>query len=280
MKTTTLLTAFAASVGLSTAATAQMSTFVAGWDMSQFGGIASNYIDLSFSTPVGQLSANYSDYNAPFNDANPASAAFGTYFFNGQNGASENPGLGSFVEPVKPTSTDLTGATSADFQSKLPPNSQLGSSGNLLALSTLGQEIAQSLGHGISADFDLVFAADLSSVLSTGEDWSITFAMVEEGSGDSADLEVSASTDASAWFSLGTAVTSDVPTAFTFNDAGGALDGSDAAYFRISLTGVDGTSVIDNVGISAAVTVIPEPSAVGLLGLVSLMGVAFARRRR
>lgn len=250
-----------AALATSFVATAQAQDLVAGWDFSQFFGGANSVTGSDF-VGAGNVEANYSDFFSPSPDI--GAAALGSIYYEGSFG-STNTNPGNFGAPVQPATGNLTSVNLQTADGN-PFNDQ--GSYNLLTAS--GQGFTNDLQLGVNGAFDIVFEADLTSLGLLGDDWTLTFA----GLGDGASASWSVSTDGSDYTSL------NQTTSFTNLDSSyqvnvGALQ-SDKIYLLGSFTG---NSLIDNVGISALTSPIPEPSTyAAIAGALALAFVAYRRR--
>src|SRR5262245_46840268 len=142
------------------------SSMVAGWDFSQYFGDGFMSIDGGNSF-TNTLSANYSDLDPTFG-AGFESQAFGTMFVDGSFG-STNVAAGSGTEEFLPSATapgslvsNLGAPGTVDFDA-------------FSVLEDEGQVSQELLSMLATAPATVVFQADLSSVLRTGSDWSLSF---------------------------------------------------------------------------------------------------------
>jgi opacity protein-like surface antigen len=239
---------------------------VAGWDFSQYAGdgaLTINGVDF-----VNTLPANYSNLDPTFN-AGRESAAFGTLYFNGSFGSSN-------IDPVSGTEfLPVAGSLTANLEGPVQgPGDNPFDSFAILAFE--GQTFTQLISMSAFSPVAIVFAVDLTSVLGIGTDWQLTFGG-RTLSGTS-PVGIDFSTDGSAYTTVG-----------TIN-----LTTADAVRGPVSLSAVEterafvrlrfnpsgqAIPVIDNLGISAAVTIIPEPGTWALLA-AGIGGLALGGRRR
>lgn len=226
---------------------------IAGWDFSQYFSDGVHSFDGSTAAPA-DVQANYSSLDP--NGAGAQAAAFGTLHL-------------PFV-PVGDGSEALLPAFVSPFGS-LQPNLGQGPYDQLTLLTNEGQVSANTLSMVATQQVSIVFEANLTSVPQTGSDWSVTLAAATQGGAGSILIEFSS--DGVAYASLGSFAVSSSAIAISAN---AALGTSDRAFFRLTLS--QGT-IIDNVGLSANLTAVPEPAVASLLA-AGLFGLArFGRRR-
>ena len=274
MKTKFLtLTALLVSLALSAfSANPAHATMVAGWDFSQY--FADGILSIDGNVYTDTLSANYSDLD-PTQGAGAESAGFGTLYLNGQFG-STNVQAGSGSEPVLPS-----GAVGGSLSSNLDAPGGLGGSlsfDTFSIVSSEGQAYANSLALTAAGAASAVFAANLSSVPETGNDWSISFgARTFSGAGS---VGIAFSTDGTSYANVGSVILSNLDTLFSVNL--GAI-ASDIAFVKLAFdapaAGGAGQAFVDNVAINATLTVVPEPGTALLCGL-GMLGLGLAGRRR
>lgn len=215
-------------------------TLVAGFDFSQFLGSGFNSTD--GQTFTGVATANYSDFITP--SPSIEAAPYGNIYWDGQFGSTD--GEHGFDSTIKPASGSLM---SAKVQT-----SDLFPFDSLDNLKDTGQTNTQLLSLGIQqlASASIVFSADLTMASEVGSDWQIKFAAKELQSGQSSTITWEVSTDGSSYSPVGTTTTTtSVDTAYTVS-AGAFADGSAKVYFRANYAGIATQTLIDNVGISAA----------------------------
>jgi len=246
--------AAAAAIALCFSASANAASLVAGWDFSQYFADAVHSIDGGNTAAPADIRANYSSLDP--NGAGSESAAFGVYHL-------PFVPVGDASEPLLPTAVPGTGS--------LLPNMGQGPFNNFSVLYLEGQASQSDLAMVAVQTTSLVFEADLTSVPQTGNGWQITLAGATQLGGGTIGIEFS--TDGVSYVSLTTATVS--TSAIAISTAAQPVT-SDRAFFRLTLSP---SVVIDNVGISADLTTVPEPTTAALLA-AGLVGLArFGRRR-
>ncbi|MFH1498035.1 MAG: PEP-CTERM sorting domain-containing protein [Verrucomicrobiota bacterium] len=240
---------------------------ISGWDFSQYSGDGQNSIDGATFTNV--LSANYSSFGS-VTGAGPQSAAFGTFYYNGQFG-STNVTTNFVDDEVYPSA----------FIGSLTSNLTTAQNGvttfdRHTVLIDQGQTFAGSYSMLNTAPVSLVFSGDVSSTVDGyATDWSISFASkINAGTGS---ILVEFSTDGSNYSVVETINVTTTDTAFTSN-LGSQI--SDAGYVRLTMN--DNAIFLDNVALQGTLTTapIPEPSAFAALAGLAVIGMTVFRRRR
>jgi hypothetical protein len=249
------LAALVAAAAFSAASANAAPVLVAGWDFSQYFLDSVHSIDGGNTAAPADIRANYSSLDP--NGAGAQAAAFGVYHL-------PFTPVGDASEPLLPTAVPGTGS--------LLPNIGQGPYNNFSVLQAEGQASQSDLAMVAMQATSIVFEADLTSVPQTGDGWQITLAAATQFGTGTIQLEFS--TDGSSYVSLGT---QNVATsAISFSSTAQAVT-SDRAFFRLSLSPA---VVIDNVGITANLTTVPEPATAALLA-AGLLGLGvFGRRRR
>jgi PEP-CTERM motif len=237
----------AAALGLGAAATANAApVLVAGWDFSQYYSDSVHSIDLGASAAPADIRANYSSLDP--NGAGAQAAAFGVYHL-------PFTPLGDASEPLLPTAGNLA------------PNQAQGPYNNYSVLTNEGQVNTNDLAMLAVSATSIVFESDLRGVPQIGNDYQLSLAGRSTSGTGSIGIEFS--TDGTAFVSIGSfALTGSAALLQSAIQTLGAA--ADRAFFRLTLSP---DAVIDNVGISANLTTVPEPTtalllATGLLGLV------------
>lgn len=269
MKTVKQITLAAAAIALGTSAYGQQ--LIAGWDFSAYVGSTFNSID--GVTLSGNLPSNFSDFNDPSPNAN---TTFGTLYYDGQFGSDSisTPTSTPADDEVLPITGNLTSV-------QVQAADGLGFNISGPTLQAFGQAFDNVLSLGIENSFSgnsiTFFATTTGSAFVGANDWELNFASKTESS--TATINWEYSTDGVNFSNVGiTGGTSNITTTDTgFNvDFGALLDGADDVYIRATSTNTT-RILLDNVGITATPTMVPEPSAfAGILGLVALVA---ARRR-
>jgi hypothetical protein len=250
---------------------------IAAWDFSQYSPG-----NLSFDggdTYVNTLSSNYSDLDETLIPGiGIGSTQWGTLHLDGQYGSFATPADGS--DPFRPTSGNI------DLNTNVAPVFG-GTVGGAAAGNALLNEDAvpsQTLfnpnsmvartkpGGGL---LDVVFAVNLGAQY-LADALGVSFAGITTGAAGSS-VQVEFSTDGNAYASVGSAALTTTGQVFSF-----ALGGDDLTqgFVRLRFTGSNTILPrIDNVAISGAVTLIPEPGT-ALLLVTGLAGLAAIGRRR
>jgi hypothetical protein len=236
------------------AASANAASLVAGWDFSQYFADSVHSIDGGNTAAPAEIRANYSSLDP--NGAGGEAATFGVYHL-------PFTPVGDATEPLIPTAVPGTGS--------LLPNIGQGPYNNFSVLALEGQASQSDLAMVAVQATSLVFEADLTSVPQTGSGWQLTLAAATQLGGGTVQIEFS--TDGTTYVSLGT--TNVTTSAIAISTSAQAAT-SDRAYFRLSLSPA---VVIDNVGITADLTTVPEPTTAALLGAGLLGLLRFGRRR-
>ncbi|HEY8123785.1 MAG TPA: PEP-CTERM sorting domain-containing protein [Myxococcota bacterium] len=248
------LTIAAVALSLAYSMSAQAASLVAGWDFSQYYADSVHSIDGGNSAAPSDIRANYSSFDP--NGAGAQAAAFGVYHL-------PFTPVGDASEPLLPTAVPGTGS--------LLPNINQGPYNNFSVLTLEGQASQSDLAMVAVQTTSLVFEADLTTVPQTGSDWQITLAGATQlGTGT---IQIEFSTNGSAWSQAGTISVS--TSAIALSSTVQAVT-SDRAFFRLTLSP---STVIDNVGITANLVTVPEPSTAALLA-AGLLGLGRIGRRR
>ena len=234
-------------------ASANAASLVAGWDFSQYFADSVHSFDGTTAAPA-DIRANYSSLDP--NGAGAQAALFGVYHL-------PFTPVGDATEPLIPTAVPGTGA--------LLPNLSQGPYNNFSVLALEGQASQSDLAMVAVQATSLIFEADLRSVPETGDGWQITLAAATQLGGGTVQIEFS--TDGTTYVSLGT--TNVTTSAIAISTSAQAVT-SDRAFFRLSLSP---SVVIDNVGITADLTSVPEPTTAALLA-AGLLGLGHLGRRR
>lgn len=264
LKTLALASIASAAVSLGAGGAAHAASLVAGWDFSQYVG---EVLSVDGATFADTLDANYSDLDPTFG-AGAESAAFGTMYINGQFGSFTTPK--DFTDPFAPVQPSLT--SNADASSLI-----MGSTAAFNVLTAEGQANTTDLGMATNAAVDVVFGADLTSVLSSGANWLLSFGGQALSGTASVDVEVS--TDGGGSYSLlSTETLTTLDSKFSVA-LGAAADGLDQVFVRLGFN-AGNTAKIDNLALVADVTAVPEPGT-ALLMVAGAIGLGvFGRRRR
>lgn len=248
---------------------------VAGWDFTQYIGAGTLALEEDFEDD-NTLRSNYSDFDPTFG-AGGASQPFGTLYMNGTNGSTSVTSAN-----IAPTTGSLTPNLGTPGANEVPVGDvafdavagvlQVGS-GNYAA--GTGQDFREVLSMRALSVIDIVFQADVSSITSLGQNWSIAFAGVTN-SGTS-PVTVEFSTDGISYSLLDTLTFTTSQALFTASVVGNE---SATGFFRV---GFDPAGAViprfDNVTISGDVALIPEPGTAALL-MMGLLGLGVAGRRR
>jgi hypothetical protein len=246
------VTAVAFSLGV--AGSAEAASLVAGWDFSQYFADSVHSIDGGNTAAPADIRANYSNLDP--NGAGAEAAAFGVYHL-------PFTPIGDASEPLLPSAVPGTGS--------LQPNLAQGPYDQLTVLANEGQVSQSELAMLAVQTTSIVFEADLTSVPLIGSDWQITLAGATQlGTGT---IQIEFSTDGVAYASLGSVNVA--TSAIALSSAVQAVS-SDRAFFRLTLSP---SVLIDNVGITANLTTVPEPSTAALLA-AGLLGLVHLGRRR
>ena len=227
---------------------------VAGWDFSQYYADAVHSIDGGQTAAPSDIRANYSSLDP--NGAGAEAAAFGVFHL-------PFTPVGDASEPLLPTAVPGTGS--------LQPNLAQGPYNQFTVLLAENQASQSDLAMLAVLTTSIVFEADLTSVPQTGSGWQITLAAATQlGAGT---VQVEFSTNGTSYVSLGT--TNVTTSAIAFSSAVQGVS-SDRAFFRLTMSP---SVVIDNVGITADLSVVPEPATATLLA-AGLLGLGLLGRRR
>ena len=271
---------FAASLSIAGSARA---AFIAGWDFTQYTGAGTLQISEDPNTfePITRntLRSNYSDFDPTFG-AGGDSQPFGTMWMNGTNGS-------TLVDPdstniILPTTGSLAPNLSTPGDNEVPIGDvAFDASAGVLQVGAgnyeagTGQDYRNLLSMRALSNVSVVFEANLSA-LSSGENWSLTFAGVSSTA--TSDVTIEFSSDGINYAALTAASLTTTAAAFTRSVVGNA---GDNAFFRLGFTSTGANPIprFDNVTISADVTVIPEPGTAALF-LLGLVGLGVAGRRR
>jgi hypothetical protein len=243
---------------------------VSGWDMSYF----TSSFPIVGSNFTGPYAANWSDLDdagVPQIGVNN-SQAFGQARWDGTQGSTNEIPTGSgdqlFVTTGNLGSNRFTPAGGTMDSTA---HASLVTDGGGLQTSAAEQKLL------LQDVMSIVFSGDLSSISSTGNNWSVQFAAKTNLLTQSTELTVDYSTDGGLNYSGATVIAvDDVDSLKTASFAG--ADGASGILVRISTT--DGIDVdLDNVTILADIAAVPEP-AVALMGMFGTLGlVAFGRKR-
>ncbi|NBB79669.1 MAG: hypothetical protein GVY36_09525 [Verrucomicrobia bacterium] len=243
MKKLISLTLITSAVAL-TGASAQNQEMIAGWDFSQYAN-AAGFSTLDNEELIGEVNANFSQSVASFNGA----AALGTLYYDGQFGSTAFDLLAKEVEIGGDLGT-------------LGGGGAIGSSGQRNTLFAQGQANNGANAFGLTTNGSITFVIDMSTFESgsTGEGWSLAFAVVNGSDpDDSSSVAWSYSLDGENFTSTGvtTAIT-DNAAAETVDLSGiTALDGQSQIYIKGDFSGIDGgVTNLDNFQVFA--TPIPD----------------------
>jgi hypothetical protein len=240
-------------------------SMVAGWDFSQYS--TDGFLSLDEVNLVNTLTSNYSDLDPTFG-AGVESAAFGTMHLDGQFGSTNTPL--DFADPFVPSAA----AGGSLLSNKTTPAGSDFDSFTIL-LNEGGQTFANPFAMAAVAAATVVFAADLTSVVEVGSNWVVSFG-ARTFSGTST-IGVEFSTDGVSFNPLAPVNLTSVDTLFSINLGGTETE---RAFVRFSFDPANGQPFIDNVALSADLTVpAPEPTTAVLL-LAGLLGLARIGRRR
>lgn len=261
-----LLCVLALSAGRAGSAEAAM---VAGWDFSQYCSDGALSIDCENYTET--LSANYSDLDLT-SGAGVESAAYGMLYLDGSNGSTD-VGAGGGTEPILPSQAAPGGAS-------LASNLSFPSVGvdfdTHAVLDVEGQIYSELMTLQANDAVSIVFGIDLSSDPNFGTNWAISFGGQVDSS--NVNLGIEFSTDGINYSSITTVILTSLDS--TFSESLSAAI-SDTAFVRLVFAdpGAGNNAYIDNVAISAELTLVPEPTTGLLLGL-GLCGLGLAGRRQ
>jgi hypothetical protein len=245
--------AFAAALALSATASANAApVLVAGWDFSQYYSDSVHSIDLGVTAAPADIRANYSSLDP--NGAGAQAAAFGVYHL-------PFTPVGDASEPLLPTAGNLA------------PNQPQGPYNNYSVLANEGQVNTNDLAMLAVSATSIVFESDLRGVPQIGNDYQLSLA--GRSTSGSGAIGVEFSSDGTVFVSIGSfALTGSAALLQSAIQTLGSA--SDRAFFKLTLSQ---GAVIDNVGISANLTTVPEPTTALLLA-TGLLGLARIGRRR
>jgi hypothetical protein len=243
----------AAALALGAAVSANAApVLVAGWDFSQYYSDSVHSIDLGQTAAPADIRANYSSLDP--NGAGAEAAALGVYHL-------PFTPVGDASEPLLPTAGNLA------------PNQAQGPYNNYSVLANEGQVNTNDLAMLAVSATSIVFESDLRGVPEIGNDYQISLA--GKSTSGSGSIGVEFSTDGTVFVSIGSL--SLTGSAALLQSAIQTLgSAADRAFFRLTLSP---GAVIDNVGISASLLTVPEPSTALLLA-AGLFGLARIGRRR
>lgn len=253
---------------------------VAGWDFSQYDVGA---LSVDGATLTNTLESNYSDLDATDLPGLGNGSEYGTLYLDGRFGSFNTP-LDGATDPFIPQTPNIDQNVDAAVVSGVPMGSA--AAGNLLQ-NEAGPGVGQLLFNSVrmtAADesaivpnlLDVVFGVDLGASL-VGQGFAVSFG--GQTLTGSSNLIVEFSADGSAYTQIGTAslTASAAQYAFVAPATPSALTSS---FLRLRFDADNSIRPsVDNVAISADVTVIPEPGPMVLImsGLTGL--AAFGRRR-
>jgi hypothetical protein len=271
-----LLIATAASLALAGPARADL---IGGWDFSQY--TTAGFLSTDGQTLQNTLDANFSDLDTT-GGTGTESNAFGTMHLDGTLGSFDTPlsfdgqlaGGDPFAPQAVPPGNDLASNQNQAFLQYSPSAAACVQQQSELMPGANCSTFAMTAVQSVSVVFHL-----LPSALNPdqwGEDWTLTFAgKMLSGTGTTIGVEFSV--DGTNYVPKGTANLTATDTAFSF-DLDPVL--TPEAFVRLVIN-ASGSVVpaIDNVGVEATLTLIPEPGT-ALLLLAGLGGLATAGRRR